>query len=120
MPLLKAQPGAVPPEHDGCLDSPCLACKAEDGLAPGDWEVVDFWTKAQDQVVNILPMAGEELYLAPRLEGWEALCRILGVPRPRRRCLIEAAVFLHEAVHGRRKDPTVHLLDPADLEPLEA
>ena len=120
MPLLKAKPGFVPPEHEGCADDPCVACRAQDALTAEDWEVVEFWTKAQDQVVNILPQGVEVLYLAPRLEGWEALCRILGIPRARRRWLIEAAHYLHELVHDRQKEPLVHLMDPADLAPLEA
>lgn len=119
MPLLRAKPGAIPPVHDACREAPCLACGAAAEMVQEDWDVVDFWVAVQDQVVPLPILEDGAVYLAPRLEGWLAMCDLLGLDQARRRVLIEGATHLHELVHERVKNYMVHLMDPADLRPLE-
>lgn len=121
MPLLRAKPGAIPDQHDGCFESPCFACSAESELTADDWAIVDFWVRVQDQVVNIFPNQAEgQPYLAPRLEAWVAALDLFSVPADGRRTMIEQAEFLHELMHDRRKLNIAHTLDPVLLRPLGA
>jgi hypothetical protein len=123
VPLLQAKPGAIPRDHAECgfTRDLCIQCAAEERLTPSDWAVVRFWTLAQDQVENLTPMGleGGGAWLAPRIEGWAALCELHGIHLEQRAMLIEQARALHEAIHGRRVNRGVHLMAPEDLAPLE-
>lgn len=77
--------------------------EAVDNLTQEDWDVVAFYRNVRDQVVNQAPLGTKDgkPYTTPRLEAWEAACRLYGVPREQRCDLIETARWLHEYVEDR-------------------
>lgn len=98
-----------------------MSCLAEEHLTPTDWWVVRFWLAVQDQVTNLTPMGmeGGGAWLAPRLEAWATMCNVLEVAQSQRKLLLDQARALHEMIHDRVKVGMIHLMNPADLEPLE-
>lgn len=99
-----------------------MACEAAQYLTEDDWTIVQFWVFVKDQLVDLTPPLAEPgslRSLAPRLEAWEAACRLLGVPRRDRIDLIEATRYLGSICLDQVRAPLpVFTAAPADLAPL--
>lgn len=96
-----------------------MQCGARRYLRPEDWDIVMFYGRVQDQVVNLSPMGLEDggAWLAPRLEGWETACRIYDVPDDRRTELIDGARMLHNAINGDSVPYGLHRMAPDEMKP---
>lgn len=101
----------------------CEQCAAERYLEPDDWTVLEFYQCVADQCINQAPMGTKDgkPYTTPRLEAYEAACRVFGVPESRRPGLVEMAMWVHHAREGRHGMMLLeaHKMTPADLAPPE-
>jgi len=119
VPLLK-RPQAVPEDHTKCEEATddwgrCTACRAERGLLPSDWEVVEFYRLVCDQVRNQAPMGTEsgKPVTTPVLADWIAALEFYGFTPE----VLDMARWLHSAIEDRAgiRYSTVAHMSPADL-----
>lgn len=99
----------------------CQWCLGKYWLQPGDWDVINFYGRVQDQVVNLTPGGVREgaAVFAPRLEGWLAACKLYAVSKEDRVELLDDTRALFEAMHDRGRVWGLHTMDPKELLPPE-
>ncbi len=104
-------------------DQICPNCRAERYLTADDWHVLEFYRRVADQVINQAPFGTKDgsAYTTPRLEAYEAACRLHGVPEGDRPWLVETACWLHHAREKRHEFNSfeVRAMKPEDLAPPE-
>lgn len=98
-----------------------MECIASEHLTWEDWGIVSFYRRVADQVDNQTPFGLEKggTLLVPRLEAWEAACRVWGVPKMEREHLISQARYLHDCVEERIPAHEVLRLKDWELAPLD-